>query len=107
MTNKYVAGTIAVIFASRRTGEDAAGYEAAAESMGARAAAMPGYLGIHSARGADGFGLTVSYWADEASALAWRDDAEHARIRELGRMRWYESYELIVSSVTRSYDWER
>ena len=33
----------------------------------------------------------------------WR----HARIRDLGRARWYESYELIVAGVTRAYDWRR
>ena len=34
-------------------------------------------LGIESARGNDGFGITVSYWADEASARAWGRVAEH------------------------------
>ena len=96
-----------MIFASQRTGNDEAGYAEAAEAMVARAAAMPGYRGIQSARGPDGYGVTVSYWADEASARAWRDDPEHARIRDLGRARWYESYELIVAGVTRAYDWRR
>ena len=100
-------GAIAVIFISLRTDADAAGYAQAAGAMEALAAARPGYLGIDAARGADGFGITVSYWADEASALAWRADAEHAAVRELGRARWYAHYRLIVTQVMRAYVWTR
>jgi heme-degrading monooxygenase HmoA len=96
----------AVIFVSLRTDEDEAGYGAAAEAMDRLAATQPGYLGIVSARGADGLGITVSYWADEESAVAWRRNAEHAAIRELGRARWYANYRLIVTRVTRAYDWQ-
>ncbi|WP_066651942.1 MULTISPECIES: antibiotic biosynthesis monooxygenase family protein [Sphingomonas] len=100
-------GQIAVIFMSVRTDADAEGYTAAAEAMEARAALQPGYCGFHSARGADGFGITVSYWADDDCAKAWRDDPEHRRIREAGRARWYRHYELVVARVERDYDWQR
>ena len=99
-------GSIAVIFASRRTAADDAGYADAAARMAALAATQPGYLGMESARGEDRFGITVSYWADEASALAWRREAEHAAVRALGRERWYASYRLIVTRVERAYVWE-
>jgi heme-degrading monooxygenase HmoA len=100
-------GEIAVIFANQRTAADEAGYAAAAEAMDALAAAQPGYRGIESARGADGFGITVSYWADEASAIAWREQAEHAAARAIGRERWYRSYDLQVARIERSYGWAR
>lgn len=100
-------GEIAVIFASRRTGEDEAGYAAAAAAMEALAAAQPGYRGVASARGADGFGITVSYWADEASAAAWRDHPEHAAIRAIGRARWYESHSVEIATISRAYVWTR
>jgi len=100
-------GTIAVIFRSRRNGLDDAGYAEAAAAMGALAREQPGYLGIASVRGADGEGITISYWADEVAALAWRTNAEHTAIREMGRARWYDRYEVIVAEVTRSYGWER
>lgn len=100
-------GQVAVIFASQRTAVDEAGYAAAAEAMDALAASQPGYRGIESARGADGFGITVSYWADEASAIAWREQAEHAATREIGRARWYESYDVQVARIERSYGWSR
>lgn len=100
-------GEIAVIFMSVRTDADAAGYAAAADAMEARAARQPGYRGFHSARGTDGLGITVSYWADDASARAWRDDPEHRLIRDAGRDRWYARYELVVARVERDYDWTR
>ncbi len=101
------AGQIAVIFSTKMTDADLAGYAAASGAMEALAAVQAGYCGIISTRGADGFGITVSYWNDEASATAWRDHPEHAAIRELGRSKWYQSYALDVTQVTRSYDWSR
>ena len=100
-------GEVAVIFVSQRTADDAEGYAAAAAAMDALAAEQPGYRGITSARDADGFGITVSYWADDASAKAWRDHPDHARIRTAGRARWYDRYEVVVAEVTRDYDWRR
>ncbi len=98
-------GQIAVIFRSLRTDADAPGYARAAAAMDALAARQPGYLGVHSVRGSDGEGLTISYWQDEASARAWRDHPDHVAIRAAGRERWYTHYEVIVAQVTRSYDW--
>lgn len=100
-------GSIAVIFVAARTDADNPGYAAAAARMGERAAAMPGSLGIDSARGADGVGVTVSWWADRAAAEAWRDDPEHAAIREAGRARWYRWFRLSLAEVERSYGWAR
>ena len=96
---------IAVIFLSTRTDSDTAGYARAAEAMEKLAAEQPGYRGIDSARGADGIGITISWWADEASALAWRAHPEHAAIRERGREEWYSRYEVAVAAVGRSYAW--
>lgn len=98
-------GQIAVIFSSIRTQADDEGYAAAAVEMARLAAEQPGYCGIISARGSDGFGITVSYWADEGAAKAWRDQPDHARIREMGRGKWYASYTLDVAEIRRSYRW--
>jgi heme-degrading monooxygenase HmoA len=101
------SGQIAVIFVSERTRDDDAGYAAAAEAMAALAARQPGYRGVDDARGEDRIGITVSYWADEAAAAAWRKNEEHAAIRERGRGVWYQTYSLHVAQVTRSYDWQK
>ncbi|WP_419807782.1 antibiotic biosynthesis monooxygenase family protein [Sphingomonas sp.] len=98
-------GQVAVIFASQRNGVDAAGYDIAAVAMDALAAAQAGYRGVESTRGADGFGITVSYWADDDAARAWRDHPIHAETREAGRARWYDRYAVTVARVERGYDW--
>ncbi|MEH0166513.1 antibiotic biosynthesis monooxygenase [Paucibacter sp. JuS9] len=97
----------AVIFTSLRTQNDAAGYAEAAERMAALAAEQPGYLGVESTRGADGLGITVSYWASLEAIQAWRTHIEHTAIREQGRAQWYEHYELRVARIERAYGWSR
>jgi len=92
-----------VIFTSIRTAEDPAGYEAMAERMVELARAQPGFLGIESARGADGLGITVSYWTSEEAIRAWRGHAEHLVAQQYGRSRWYERYELRVARVERAH----
>jgi heme-degrading monooxygenase HmoA len=93
----------AVIFSSLRSAADEPGYAAMADRMVALASERPGFLGVESARGADGFGITVSYWASEEAIRAWRADAEHRIARETGRSTWYVHYELRVARVERAY----
>ncbi|MEO1642249.1 MAG: antibiotic biosynthesis monooxygenase [Pseudomonadota bacterium] len=92
----------AVIFSSR-LGKDDAGYDAMGQAMVELAQDQPGYLGIETTRGADGFGITVSYWRDEQSILAWKDQAKHVVAQRTGIERWYEHYELRVAKVERGY----
>lgn len=93
----------AVIFSSQRNGEDDPGYGQAAQRMVELAAQQPGFLGVESARGDDGYGITVSYWADEAAIAAWKRQAEHAATRAHGREHWYDHFELRVAKVERAY----
>lgn len=92
----------AVIFSSTRTAGDL-GYGAMAQKMDELAATQPGCLGAESARDSDGFGITVSYWRDEASILAWKAQAEHLVAQKYGRERWYTHYEMRVAKVERAY----
>jgi heme-degrading monooxygenase HmoA len=103
----YPPGAIAVIFLSGLSGADPEGYGEAAGAMDRAAAARDGYLSIDSAREATGVGITISWWRDEAAALAWRDDPDHARIRDQGRAVWYDWYRVIVTTVDRAYEWAR
>ena len=61
------------------TAEGDHGYEAMAARMVELGSKQDGFLGIDSVRGADGIGITVSYWRDEASILAWKNDAGRER----------------------------
>lgn len=92
----------AVIFSSRRADGDR-GYAAMAERMVELASAQPGFLGVETVRGADGFGITASYWTDEAAIAAWRRHAEHRLAQERGRADWYAHYEIRVARVERAY----
>jgi len=92
----------AVIFSSIRTEGDR-DYAATAERMEELAREMPGYLGIESARGADGFGITVSYWRDEESIAAWRHHSEHVLAQERGKREWYLHYDIRIAKVERAY----
>jgi heme-degrading monooxygenase HmoA len=91
---------VAVIFTSLRTDGDN-GYAAMSARMEALAAEQPGYLGIESAR--DRLGITVSYWADEASAQAWKQVAAHVVAQQRGRDAWYADYRVRVAVVQRDY----
>jgi heme-degrading monooxygenase HmoA len=93
----------AVIFTAQRTEGDH-GYGAMADRISALAAEQPGYLGMESTRDDAGLGITVSYWADEAALIAWKQQAQHLLAQKLGRERWYSHYALRVAKVERAYD---
>ena len=90
----------AVIFSSRRTAIDE-GYGAMADRMVELAARQPGFLGVESARGADGFGITVSYWTSLEAIAAWKAHAEHRIAQTTGRKKWYSHFETRVARVER------
>lgn len=92
----------AVIFTSTRTDIEN-GYAEMATAMDNLAREQPGYLGIDSTRGADGLGITVSYWKDEASIQAWKCNVEHIQAQRLGRDQWYQNFTIHVAKVERSY----
>ncbi len=98
---------LAVIFTNRRAnwGDEAVDrdYEAAAARMVELAATIPGHLGVDSTRAADGTGITVSYWADEAAIERWRRHPDHLDAQSRGRDEWYEWYEVRVAHVVRAH----
>lgn len=95
----------AVIFTSRRSAQDSDGYDETAVHLFALAAEQPGYLGVERARSE--VGITVSYWADLESILAWKRHADHAVAQRAGRDRWYDRYSVRVARVERAYGFER
>ena len=92
----------AVIFTSRRTAVEA-GYGVTSDRMLELAASQPGYLGVESARGADGLGITVSYWTSLEAIAAWRANDEHRAAQSAGRRQWYEHFEVRIARVERAY----
>lgn len=74
------------------------------EELGSR---QDGFLGLESARSADGRGITVSYWRDEAAIRVWKEDLEHRQAQRGGREVWYEANEVRIARVERAYGFHR
>lgn len=91
----------AVIFRSVRT-DVTDGYLDMAIEMERLAAEQPGYLGIESS-GDRQASITVSYWATEEDARAWKQVGEHLGAQRLGANRWYDDYVVRVATVHRDY----
>lgn len=92
---------VVVAFVSQRADEDPA-YERMARRMLELAQEQPGFLGVESVRGADGLGITLSYWVDQASAAAWGTHPEHREAQRLGHERWYRWHDTRVMRLLSS-----
>ena len=99
----------AVIFSSerRRDGGTDAAYAQIADAMEELARRQPGFVGFESARGADGFGITVSYWDSLEAVSAWKQHPEHRSAQARGRDEFYSRYEVRVCTVERGYRFRR
>jgi heme-degrading monooxygenase HmoA len=92
----------AVIFTSTRTAVDES-YGSVAERMVELAAQQPGFLGVESTRGAEGLGITVSYWSSLEAIAAWKAHGEHRVAQSGGHKKWYEHFETRIARVERAY----
>ncbi|HYE33722.1 MAG TPA: antibiotic biosynthesis monooxygenase [Methylomirabilota bacterium] len=92
----------AVIFTSTRSDGDR-GYGQMASRMVQLAREQPGFLGVESARGSDGLGITVSYWQSEEAIARWKAHVDHAQAQALGKRTWYTEYHVRVAKVERAY----
>ncbi len=100
--------TVAVIFASTRTGEHSREYLATATRMAELAAQQPGYVDMITVHNPEtGEGITVSYFADEESAHAWKQNPEHLEAQRRGIDVFYSQYRIWVADVTRDYAFTR
>ena len=91
----------AVIFTSQRADLEHAEYNEMSDALERLAPDQPGFLGIESARDASGFGITVSYWTDEAAIAAWKAQALHREAQTAGKARWYLDFAIRVARVER------
>lgn len=94
----------AVLFTSLRTTAEDDKYNRTAERMIELAAAQPGFLGVEHARGADGMGITISYWDSAENIRSWQHHVEHLQAQANGRAKWYERYHLRVCRVERAHE---
>lgn len=92
----------AVIFTSQRSDGDN-DYAATAKRMLELAAKQPGFLGVESARSAEGMGITVSYWQTLEDIKQWKQVGEHVTAQEKGRSDWYQQYRVRICKVEHEY----
>ena len=93
----------AVIFVSKRSGVDPAGYSAMAEEMSNLAAQQEGYVDAESVYDpVTKSGITVSYWKDLESIRKWKANLRHKEAQAGGRKTWYSAFKLHVAKVERS-----
>ncbi|WP_044748886.1 antibiotic biosynthesis monooxygenase family protein [Bacillus alveayuensis] len=92
----------AVIFTSERTEGDN-GYREMAEEMAQLASQQPGFLGVESVRGQDGFGITVSYWESLEAIKNWKENLRHKVAQDRGKREWYKRFATRICKVERDY----
>ncbi|MDP7061353.1 MAG: antibiotic biosynthesis monooxygenase [Planctomycetota bacterium] len=49
----------------------------------------------------DGTEVAISYWPSLAQIEVWRQDVEHLVAQNLGRSKWYESFEVQILEIIR------
>ena len=47
--------------------------------------------------------ISISYWESLDQIRAWNQDPEHRTAQELGREKWYSSFQVQVVQVIREY----
>lgn len=95
------AGCYAVIFTSRKK-PNADGYDEMSKKMLELVAQQPGFLGVESARGADGFGITISYWKSLDDIKRWKGHPEHREAQRMGKSEWYSGFQVRIVSVVNA-----
>ena len=96
----------AVIFVSQRLPGDH-GYDDASARMMELGSSQPGFLGISSARSADGHGVSVVFYETAEAARAWGRNPEHRDTMRMGQDNWYESYTIYYAEVARGHEWQK
>ena len=93
-----------VVFRNRKRADiDRAAYDADAAAMETMARAQPGFLSFKSYAADDGEVISLSEWADEASARAWGRQEEHRRVQAHARGHYYASYTLFACDDPRTH----
>ncbi|MCI0506602.1 MAG: antibiotic biosynthesis monooxygenase [Gammaproteobacteria bacterium] len=47
--------------------------------------------------------IAISYWSNQEQIKAWKKDPEHRMAQELGRVKWYQSYQIQIVEIIREY----
>ncbi len=80
-------------------------FEEALAAMQERVKSYPGFLGEEPCQSLNEEGKFVSifYFRDHDSSIAWRIDPEHLKIQRLGKEKIFSWYRFRVAQVEREY----
>ena len=48
--------------------------------------------------------IAISYWLNKEAIRAWKKNPEHQQAQELGKSKWYKSYQVQVVEVLNQYE---
>ncbi|MBH9576711.1 antibiotic biosynthesis monooxygenase family protein [Inhella proteolytica] len=95
----------AVIFEVEPAAPGRETYLTQAAALRAELERVPGFLSVERFESLSRPGrlLSLSFWQDEASVKAWREQPEHRAAQALGRAGLFADYRLRVAEVVRDY----
>jgi len=91
---------IVTVFRSRLRPESAPEYHETAQRILELARTMPGFVDFKSFTADDGERVSIVTFASVETHRAWRDHPEHRAAQQMGRDRFYASYDITVCEVT-------
>lgn len=96
---------IAVIFEVQPSPDGMATYLEHAARLRPLLEQMDGFISVERFQSLTSPGkiLSLSFWRDEASVRAWREQAEHRATQAVGRAGVFDDYRLRVAAVVRDY----
>jgi heme-degrading monooxygenase HmoA len=98
---------IVTIFRSRLAPGVKDEYVALAGRMAELARTIPGYISHKGFWAEDGERVTIVEFEHEEGQRAWRKHPEHIEAQKLGRLKYYEMYDIKVAQVTYDHHFER
>jgi heme-degrading monooxygenase HmoA len=90
---------IVTVFRSRLRPEWVTEYHETAQRILELARTMPGFVDFKSFEADDGERVSIVIFASRETHRAWRDHPEHRVAQQMGRDRFYASYDISVSEV--------
>jgi len=88
-------------------GKNLEGYDETSDKMTELVEKYDGFMGMHSIRNEDGYGITICYWKSEEAITSWREDLEHQAAQSKGKSAWYSKYTIQIAQVLRSTFFEK
>jgi len=51
----------------------------------------------------NGYEITISYWESLEKIKKWKQNEEHQKAQQQGKLSWYENYNVQIAEILRDY----